>query len=136
MCAFEEEINLKKKTQKNALFSLFFFCMDIDFVVPSIEGDRIIPLYTNSLTLQRQSPKWHFCHFWQILIKETSWKHATLRDVLSLRSGIYGNVALHRINGLAFKGLKQFIMTSFNLIHLGSLEKSGKYDCWNYHRGE
>jgi len=44
--------------------------MDIDFVVPSIEGDRIIPLYTNSLTLQRQSPKWHFCRFWQILIKE------------------------------------------------------------------
>ena len=36
-----------------------YFCMDIDFVVPSIEGDRIIPLYTNSLTLQRQSD--NFC---------------------------------------------------------------------------
>ena len=32
MCAFEEEINLKKKPPKNALFSLFFFCMDIDFM--------------------------------------------------------------------------------------------------------
>jgi hypothetical protein len=44
VCAFEEEINKKKH---------FLFCMDID--CPPIEGDMIIPLYTNSLTLQRQS---------------------------------------------------------------------------------
>jgi tricorn protease-like protein len=46
-----------KKTNKNMFYLVRYFCMDIDFVVPSIEGDRIIPLYTNSLTLQRQSPK-------------------------------------------------------------------------------
>jgi hypothetical protein len=52
-----------------------------------------------------------------------------LRDVLSLRSWIYGNVTmvtLYIINVLAFKGLKQFFMTSFNLNRLGSLARAMK----------
>ena len=57
MCAFEEEINLKKKNQK-MLYLVCSFLYGYWLYVPSIEGDRIIPLYTNSLTLQRQSQKW------------------------------------------------------------------------------
>ena len=42
---------------------------------------------------------------WKYACAWTSWKHATWGDVLSLRSGIYGNVTLYAINVLAFKRL-------------------------------
>ena len=50
VCAFEEEINKKKK--KNYLVRSFLYWY---WLCPPIEGNRIIPLYTNSLTLQHQS---------------------------------------------------------------------------------
>jgi hypothetical protein len=50
VCAFEGEINFQK-----IVFYLVRSFLYGYWLCPPIEGDRIIPLNTNSLTLQRQS---------------------------------------------------------------------------------
>jgi hypothetical protein len=82
-------------------------CMTIPPVVP-VKSFRTIPL----------------CGKFSNHISRTFLNHSS--HVLSLRSGIYGNVTLYIINILAFKGFKQFFMTSFNLNRLSNLAHAMK----------